>query len=211
MRRTITLTLLMLAMTLSNAATEFAWSQDTVDFGKQIFPLFQQNCLACHHLKEPEGGLNLESFEAMMKGGSSGNTVVAGKSAESELLKRVLATDDSAMPPADNSVGAKKLTEAEIQLLRTWIDQGAARGTSPMAGTIQWSKVPSNLNPIYAVASSADGQYVAAGRANRVTFIDGHRSTARLRRPCSKTQPCNRRSVQTVLPARTWTWFSRLP
>ena len=168
MCRIIARTILMFAICFLSLLTELVVGQESVDFGKQIFPLLQQNCLACHHLKEPEGGLNLESFEAMMKGGSSGNTVVAGKSGESEILKRVLATDDTAMPPADNSVGAKKLTEAEIQWLRAWIDQGAARGTSPMVGSIQWSKVPPNLNPIYAVASSTDGQFVAAGRANRV-------------------------------------------
>src|SRR5262245_32008357 len=58
-----------------------------VDFEKEILPIFRRNCLACHSATEAQGDLVLESPQTILKGGSEGPAVVAGKGAESRLLK----------------------------------------------------------------------------------------------------------------------------
>lgn len=73
-----------------------------------------------------------------------------------------------AMPPRDNSAGAKPLTPAEVELVKKWIDAGAAAGDDGVPMAIAWQPVPGNFQPIYAVDTSIDGQFVASGRGNQV-------------------------------------------
>ena len=147
------------------------WAQvQPVDFGKQILPILRKNCIACHNVKQKEGGLLLESHAGLMQGGDSGAAVPTKKGEEQILLDRVVADDDSVMPPAENKVGAKKLTADEIALIKRWIDEGAKPGTSLPTETIIWQPIPDNVKPIYSVAVSPDGQYAACGRANQVVL-----------------------------------------
>ncbi|MCC6509744.1 MAG: hypothetical protein IT423_11585 [Pirellulaceae bacterium] len=138
------------------------------DYAKDISPLWKRSCVACHNSKKAEGGLNLETAAMLLKGSDSGQSVIAGKSAESELLKRIVATDDTAMPPKDNSAGAKPLTPAEIELVKQWIDAGAMPGEDGLPTSIAWQAVPGNFQPIYAIDTTVDGQFVATGRGNQV-------------------------------------------
>ena len=156
------LSVFLLAMTTSLPTLE------AVDYSKEISPLWKRSCVACHNSKKAEGGLNLESAALLLKGSDSGQSVQPGKSAESELLKRIVATDDSAMPPKDNSAGAKPLTPAEVELVKKWIDAGAAAGDDGQPMAIAWQAVPGNFQPIYAMDTSIDGQFVASGRGNQV-------------------------------------------
>ncbi len=148
----------------------FASAEEPVDFGVQIAPLLTRNCSACHNAKKPEGGLVLESFTTLMKGGDSGESVVAGMADKSELLARVVATDDSAMPPAGNAVGAKKLTEAEVGLIKAWIESGAAAPKSSASAAMNFRDITGSLKPIYASDISPDGTYLAYGVGNLVAI-----------------------------------------
>src|SRR5687767_7160307 len=58
-----------------------------VDFEKDVLPIFKKQCIACHNSATHEGHLVLESPQKILKGGDSGPSVVAGKSAESMLLQ----------------------------------------------------------------------------------------------------------------------------
>ena len=60
---------------------------DKIDFEKEILPLFNASCLACHNKTKPKGGLVLETPADIRKGGDGGAAVVPGKPAESLLLK----------------------------------------------------------------------------------------------------------------------------
>lgn len=143
-----------------------------VDFAKQIMPLLQRNCLACHQSNKAEGGLVLESFASLMKGGDSGPAVVAKAHGTSVLWNRASGAEEPLMPPGDNTVGAKPLTPAELDLVKAWIDQGAAAGSDATALPIQWESPAASLQPAYAVAVSGDGRFAAAGRGNQVTLYD---------------------------------------
>ncbi|MFP6620515.1 MAG: DUF1549 domain-containing protein, partial [Pirellulaceae bacterium] len=93
-----------------------------IDFVRQVAPILQQRCLNCHGATKAEGGLRLHQAAATRRGGDSGAVLVAGKSEQSELLRR-LKTDDAEerMP-----LKLKPLTQQEVDLLAAWIDQGAS-------------------------------------------------------------------------------------
>jgi WD40 repeat protein len=145
---------------------------DAVDFGKEIMPILKRNCLACHHEKEAEGGLNLETSVAIHEGGDSGPGAVAKDPAASLLLVRASGAEEPLMPPEDNSVGAKPLTPDELGLLKLWIEQGAIGGDSVASDSIDWQPIPESLRAVYAMDVSPDGQFAAIARANRVVMID---------------------------------------
>ncbi len=149
-----------------------------VEFEKEILPILRRKCLACHNNTDAESDLVLESPAAILKGGSEGPSVIAGKSAESLLLQVVTGASEPVMPPEDNDVGAKPLTANELGLLKLWIDEGAKGEVTGLGGPVKWQPLPSGVNPIYAVAISPDGQFVAAGRANQIFLY--HVPTKRL-------------------------------
>jgi hypothetical protein len=76
--------------------------------------VFQAKCVACHGAS-PMGKLDLRSSEGVLKGGMSGPVVVAGSSERSLIMTKVVTGQ---MPP-----GKVKLTDAEIETIRTWIDK----------------------------------------------------------------------------------------
>ncbi|MEZ6066877.1 MAG: c-type cytochrome domain-containing protein [Planctomycetaceae bacterium] len=143
-----------------------------VDFYQDLFPVFEAKCLACHNVKDQEGALSLESVPAILKGGDSGVVVVAGKPDESLLVKLVARADEPAMPPLPNSAQAKSFTPRELGILRQWIQEGATAGSPPPASTLGWLPVPKQTRAIHSLALSPNGQFIAAGRANRVVLFD---------------------------------------
>jgi len=140
---------------------------DAVDFEREILPMLKNNCLACHNQTKAKADLILETPQTILKGGESGPAVVPGKGAESLLLKVAAHQAKPAMPPRENKVAASNLMPEQLGLLKLWIDQGA-RGEVRAAGPVDWQPVPDNLNPIYAVALSQDGQFAACARANQI-------------------------------------------
>lgn len=153
-----------------------------VEFTTEILPLLKQNCLACHHAKEAEGGLVMETLASIVKGGDSGPGLVAGKSAESLLFMRAVGGDDPLMPPEDNSVGAKPLSPEQLGLLKLWIDQGAAAGKAKTVVAIDWQPIPESIRTVYSLQVSPDGQFAVVGRGNRAIVVDTatHEVNARL-------------------------------
>ncbi len=156
-----------------------------VDFESEVLPVLQRNCLACHNQSRAKGDLNLETPQAALKGGSSGPGLVPGKAAES-LVFRAAAhqVEDMVMPPAGNKANAADLTPGELALLKAWIDQGA-KGEVRSTVAVAWSAMPAGWSPSFAVAISADGRWIAGGRANRVEIyeVSTRQRVARLEDP----------------------------
>ena len=97
----------------------------TIDFQKQIRPILSDNCFQCHgpDPKTRMAGLRLDTREAAMASRSGGSAIVPGKPAESQLYKRVAETNAAKkMPPAYSH---KTLTTQQIDLLKSWIAEGA--------------------------------------------------------------------------------------
>ncbi len=100
-----------------------------IDFERSILPILSDKCFACHG---PDAGkrkaeLRLDDEKAAKSRNDEGRAaIVPGKSAESELVRRIEAEDpDDLMPPRKST---KTLSRAQIDLLKRWIDAGAAWG-----------------------------------------------------------------------------------
>jgi WD40 repeat protein len=138
-----------------------------VDFEREILPILKNNCLACHNKTTTKADLVLETPHDILKGGESGKVVVPKRSNESLLLKIASHQVKPMMPPRNNKVQAADLTPDELGLMKLWIDQGAT-GEVRGVGPIVWQPLPEELNPIYAVTLTADGQFAACARANQI-------------------------------------------
>ena len=118
-------------------------SQKQVDFVKDVQPLFQGKCLACHGPEEEEGGFRLDMGARALEGGDSGQAILPGNSLESSLIHRLAGVDeDERMPPEDEGT---PLTDEEISIVRAWIDQGAHWPRSADADKVaenHWSFAP---------------------------------------------------------------------
>ncbi len=96
-----------------------------VDFNRDIRPILSDKCFHCHgpDEKHRKAELRLDTFEGATEGGEFAIPVVPGKPDESEIIARILHSDpDEIMPPPETH---KKVTEAELALLRQWIAAGA--------------------------------------------------------------------------------------
>ncbi|MDA1313804.1 MAG: hypothetical protein O2968_10755 [Acidobacteria bacterium] len=107
-----------------------AWAAraDSVEYSKDIRPIFEKSCLGCHHhgsLDQPalSGGLALDSYEAVLKGGMA-PIVRPGQASESELLRRLETSDPAIRMPR----GGPPLDAETIAVIRQWIEDGALEG-----------------------------------------------------------------------------------
>jgi len=105
----------------------------TVDFARDIQPILERRCQACHGLTNATKGLRLDQRAAAMQGGESGPAIIPGNSERSLIIRRLLGLDGlSRMPKSGDP-----LTADQIALIRSWIDQGAhwPEGTAAEATT----------------------------------------------------------------------------
>src|SRR5438552_45991 len=70
-----------------------------VDFEKDIRPIFATHCHECHGPKKQRSDFRLDQKKTALTGGENGIAIVPGKSADSPLILRVTATDETRMPP----------------------------------------------------------------------------------------------------------------
>ena len=92
---------------------------DDVSFTKQIAPLLKGKCWNCHD-NNGAGGLQLDSFADMKKGGKNGPLLQIGQPQRSLIMGRLTAAGPQRMPK-----DGTPLSKDELDLVGTWIKQGA--------------------------------------------------------------------------------------
>ena len=108
------------------AAASAAPTGNAIDFAREVQPILAENCLHCHgpDAQDRKAGLRLDTRDGALQGGKSGvATIVEHKPADSELIARILSTDEEDMMPPPKE--KKTLTAAQIDTLRRWIAEGA--------------------------------------------------------------------------------------
>jgi hypothetical protein len=99
---------------------------ERVDFNRDILPILSDNCFQCHgpDAKARKAKLRLDAKEGALR--AQDPIIVPGHSAESKLIQRVTNPDDNErMPPPK---AKRRLTQQQCDLLRRWVDEGAAWG-----------------------------------------------------------------------------------
>ena len=95
-----------------------------VEFSRDIQPILSENCYHCHgpDANHRKADLRLDDEKAA----KSGKIILAGKADESELIQRIFSHDPDEVMPTPKS--NRKLTDAQKQLLKQWITEGAKWG-----------------------------------------------------------------------------------
>ncbi len=89
-------------------------------FEKKVRPLLAEHCYSCHSASanKLQAGLLVDSRDAMISGGDSGESIIPGKPDESLLIEAVR-YESYEMPPKG------KLADEEIETLVRWVEMGA--------------------------------------------------------------------------------------
>jgi uncharacterized membrane protein len=101
-------------------------------FARHVYPVLDTKCVACHGTNKEQGGLRLDSYEALMAGGKDGIVIAPHNPDRSLLLQKVtLPPTDSHFMPAE---GRTPLTPEEIARIRAWVLQGASPDAASVPG-----------------------------------------------------------------------------
>ncbi|MEZ5356791.1 MAG: PSD1 and planctomycete cytochrome C domain-containing protein [Bryobacteraceae bacterium] len=116
--------------------TALAAAQQPPDFARDIQPIFVKACSQCHGAKAQMANLRLDDKA------SAARTIQPRNPAASTLYQRLAGGGDQARMP----MGAKPLPQAEIELVRRWIESGAAWPDSSSAAApsapLHWAFIP---------------------------------------------------------------------
>lgn len=135
------------------------------DFDRDIAPILQKSCSGCHSSSVHKGGLVVDSYDALMKGGRHGQDIVVRDPDASRLIEMLEGKLDPQMPLNSDPVGQR-----EIAVFRSWIGAGApAPAAGPIASTSSHAVLPAivpqvpAVAPVASVKFSPDGRILAVG------------------------------------------------
>lgn len=153
-----------------------------VSYAKQIRPIFQEHCQGCHQPAKAEGAYAMTSFDALLKGGESGEAaIVPGDPEKSYLIGQITPDGGEAAMPK----GKPPLSAEQINLIKTWIAEGA-KNDAPESEQPQYD---AEHPPVYYAPAvitsldfSPDGSLLAISGYHEVLLYsaDGAQLVARL-------------------------------
>ncbi len=101
-------------------------------YTRHLYPVLDTNCVVCHGEEKVKGGLRLDSYDRLMRGGVDGAVIIPGQPDRSMLLTRItLPHDDKKAMPSE---GKPALKPEEIAWIKAWIQQGASPSAPSLAG-----------------------------------------------------------------------------
>ena len=100
----------------------------TVNFSKDIYPIFEKHCLSCHGPKKQKGGFRVDRKEYFFGTKEREPLVIPGQSGKSPLVAIISGQNKEIALPERH-----KLSEQDINLIKKWIDTGA-----------EWPVIPSS-------------------------------------------------------------------
>ncbi|MEC7502096.1 MAG: c-type cytochrome domain-containing protein [Planctomycetota bacterium] len=100
-------------------------AHSAASYKKEVLEIFRAECLGCHNEDDKQGELDLSTYDAVLRGGISGNVVEPGDPDESLLYRLVAHLDQPSMPPE-----TPKIARESIAIIKQWIAEGAPNDTS---------------------------------------------------------------------------------
>src|SRR5256885_1406211 len=117
-----------------------AVAQEKVTYQDHILPLVETHCSKCHNPDKLKGDLDLTSFNGAIKGGGSGQVVIAGNPDASKLWKAITHAEEPTMPPN------KKLSDKDLEVFKKWIAGGLLENSGSKAMVSTKPSVDLSLN-----------------------------------------------------------------
>ena len=102
-------------------------------YASDIQPIFTAKCASCHAGDRTDAGLDLSSWDGLVKGSDNGEAIIAYDAANSVLVKMATRLVGGAHP---GEAGSPTLSEAELTTITDWINGGAIGpdGNAPFSG-----------------------------------------------------------------------------
>lgn len=114
-------------------------SEKQIDFNSQVKPILNKQCIACHGGVKQQGGFSVLFREEALANTKSGKpAIIPGKPEESEFIKRLKSNDPEERMPYKHQA----LAADEIDILSTWVKQGAKWGNHWAYVTVKPVNVP---------------------------------------------------------------------
>ncbi len=105
-----------------------AGADDKVTYDDNVAPIFRQRCGTCHNPTAKKADLDVTNYLKLMQGGATGAVIEPGDADSSYLFMLVTHKEEPYMPQK-----ADKMPDAEIDLLRRWINGGALENAGSKA------------------------------------------------------------------------------
>lgn len=150
-----------------------AGAEDPLLFDHVVLPILEGKCINCHGTSRAKGKLRMDSFEALVQGGSKGPSLIPGNPESSLMLERIHLplNDKEHMPPKDK----EQLTAEELAFLEWWV----ASAANP-ALKVREAQLPKELNSIVAsfTGDSPDAIRRRRDREEKTALLEHHQKVA---------------------------------
>ena len=124
-------------------------------YQRDVLPILRAHCHGCHGPRRTSGGLEMTTFDNLLRGGESGSpAIVPGRPDESYLIQQITPEGGRAAMPQRRP----PLAGAQIALIRRWIEEGAVNDAATSAATDSRRD---------AYSDERGGSYAAAKRRHR--------------------------------------------
>jgi hypothetical protein len=124
----------------------------TVTYQQHILPVFQAKCAKCHNDDRQRGGLQVDNYEFLLEGGSSGEVINSATPTPAACSN----SSPAPKPPSCRPEGqGTPMTAEEIELLRTWLNLGAPQNSSSKVMVAE--EVSTEPAQMYVAAEIVDG------------------------------------------------------
>jgi WD40 repeat protein len=143
-------------------------------YSKDVVPILKKNCVICHSHGAHKSGLVMDSYDALMKGGTHGPSIVPHDASASRLVAMLEGGAKPRMPFDDDP-----LPSSDIAIIKDWINAGAigpaenettAPVVVPSTPDIR-PEVPVS-SPVVSLKFSSDGKVLAVGGYRDVRIMD---------------------------------------
>ncbi len=145
----------------------------SVDFVREVRPILEKHCYECHGPEKQKNGYRLDVRDIALKGGDSGAAAIRPHDAKQSPLIRFVSGEDEDMVMPPKKSKKPRLTMAEVDVLRAWINEGPA-WPDEFAGTA------SDTKPLWSLKSLVKPP-VPEGAANPIdAFVRSRLKTKNL-------------------------------
>ena len=116
------------AVAILTGGTQVLADAKNPTFDDDVLPIVKQHCANCHSNDKQKGDLNLATYAALQKGGSSGAAVKPGDPTKSRVYTLSAHIEEPKMPPNGN-----KMPDAQLAVIKLWVEQGARENAGSKA------------------------------------------------------------------------------
>ncbi|MBI1900613.1 MAG: hypothetical protein HYS13_05825, partial [Planctomycetia bacterium] len=152
-----------------------------LNYDEHVRPILRARCFTCHNQDQPKSDLAVDSFAALMKGGSSGEVVVSGDADSSRLFSLLSHKETPKMPPNQD-----RIPDAELNVVKQWILDGLLENSGSTAKPIRKPAIDLSVS---AGSKRPEGPPPMPGALSKGAVIHSHRSGAVTAVACSPWAP----------------------